>query len=392
MVFLSVLLFIVPVFVLGKDFNHWLQQAITLLVIACPCALVISTPVAIYAAIGNASLKGALVKGGKYIEALAKVKAIALDKTRTITFGNPIVSDVVPLNGISREELLACTAGAEVFSEHPLAQAMVDASRKEGFEPHKTEAFKSIMGKGAIARCLVCEDETIYVGKLDFIKEYQHTDNETEKIVEQLSLQGKTSVVVSFGNGVAGIIALMDEIKPDSAAALKELEAMNIEPVMLTGDSEKAANYVARQVGIKKIFGNMLPENKSEKIKELLQQYENVAMVGDGINDAPALAQSTVGIAMGAAGSDTAIETANIALMNDKLSLIPFLIRLSKKTLHRIKLNTIGAIVVKLIFIILAFFGYSNLVFAIAADVGVTLIVIMTSLNLMKFEPLKVNK
>ena len=221
MVFLSVLLFIVPVFVLGKDFNHWLQQAITLLVIACPCALVISTPVAIYAAIGNASLKGALVKGGKYIEALAKVKAIALDKTRTITFGNPIVSDVVPLNGISREELLACTAGAEVFSEHPLAQAMVDASRKEGFEPHKTEAFKSIMGKGAIARCLVCEDETIYVGKLDFIKEYQHTDNETEKIVEQLSLQGKTSVVVSFGNGVAGIIALMDEIKPDSAAALK---------------------------------------------------------------------------------------------------------------------------------------------------------------------------
>ncbi len=391
MVLLSVLLFVFPVFVLGKDFNHWLQQAITLLVIACPCALVISTPVAIYAAIGNASLKGALVKGGKYIEALADVKAIALDKTRTITFGNPIVSDVIPLNGTSREELLACTAGAEIFSEHPLAQAMVDASRKEGFEPHKTEAFKSIMGKGATAKCLVCEDETIYVGKLDFIKEHQPADRETEKIVEQLSSQGKTSVVVSFGNGVAGIIALMDEIKPDSAAALKELEAMNIELVMLTGDSEKAANYVARQVGIKKIFGNMLPENKSDKIKELLQQYEKVAMVGDGINDAPALAQSTVGIAMGAAGSDTAIETANIALMNDKLSLVPFLIRLSKKTLRRIKFNTVGAIVVKLVFIILAFVGYSNLVFAIAADVGVTLIVIMTSLNLMKFEHQKVN-
>lgn len=391
MILLSVLLFVIPVFVLGKDFNQWLQQAITLLVIACPCALVISTPVAIYAAIGNASAKGALIKGGKYLEALANIKAIALDKTRTITFGNPIVSDIFPLNGTSREELLACTAGAEIFSEHPLAQAIVDASKKEGFEPHKTEGFKSVMGKGATAKCLVCEDETIYVGKLEFIKEHQHTDNETEKIVEQLSSQGKTSVVVCFGEGVAGIIGLMDEIKPDSAAALKEIEAMNIEPVMLTGDSEKAANYVAQQVGIKKIFGNMLPENKAEKIKELLQQYGKVAMVGDGINDAPALAQSTIGIAMGAAGSDTAIETANIALMNDKLSLIPFLIRLSKKTLRRIKFNTIGAIAVKILFITLAFIGYSNLVFAIAADVGVTLIVILTSLRLMKFEPLSAN-
>ena len=386
MLALSVLLFVVPVFIFHLDFNHWLQQAITLLVIACPCALVISTPVAIYAAIGNASSKGALVKGGKYLEALATIKAIALDKTRTITFGNPIVSDVIPLNGTSREELLACTAGAEIFSEHPLAQAIVDSSKKEGFEPHKTEAFKSIMGKGATAKCLVCEDETIYVGKLDFIKEHHHTDSEAEKIVEQLSAQGKTSVVVSFGDGVAGVIGLMDEIKPDSASALKEMETMNIEPVMLTGDSEKAANYIAQQVGIKKIFGNMLPENKAEKIKELLQQYKFVAMVGDGINDAPALAQSTVGIAMGAAGSDTAIETANIALMNDKLSLIPFLILLSQKTLRRIKFNTIGAIAVKLIFITLAFNGYSNLVFAIAADVGVTLIVILTSLNLMKFE------
>lgn len=386
MLALSVLLFIIPVFVLHLDFNHWLQQAITLLVIACPCALVISTPVAIYAAIGNASAKGALVKGGKYLETLANIKAIALDKTRTITFGNPIVSDVIPLNGTSREELLACTAGAEIFSEHPLAQAIVDASRKEGFEPHKAEAFKSIMGKGATAKCLVCEDETIYVGKLDFIKEHQHTNSEAEKIVAELLAQGKTSVVVSFGNGVAGIIGLMDEIKPDSAAALKDIETLNIEPVMLTGDSEKAANYVAKQVGIKKIFGNMLPENKAEKIKELLQQYGKVAMVGDGINDAPALAQSTVGIAMGAAGSDTAIETANIALMNDKLSLIPFLIRLSQKTLRRIKFNTIGAIAVKLIFITLAFIGYSNLVFAIAADVGVTLIVILTSLRLMNFK------
>lgn len=385
-IFLAVLIFVIPVFALHLPLEKWLNQAITLLVIACPCALVISTPVAIYAAIGNASSKGALVKGGKYLEALASIKAIALDKTRTITFGKPIVSDVIPLNGTFKEELLACASGAEVFSEHPLAEAIIAECKKEGYEPHAVEKFRSIMGKGAIAKCLVCEDETIYVGKLEFIKEHQPVEAEAEKIVEQLSAQGKTSVVISFGNGVAGIIGLTDEIKPDSAAALKEIETLNIEPVMLTGDHENAAQFVAAQVGIKKIFGGLLPENKSEKIKELLQQYGSVAMVGDGVNDSPALAQATVGIAMGAAGSDSAIETANIALMNDKLSLIPFLIRLSKKTLGTIKFNTAGAIGIKLLFITLAFLGYSNLVFAIAADVGVTLVVILISLNLMRFE------
>lgn len=385
-ILLSALLFIIPVFVMGEPLEKWLNQAISLLVIACPCALVISTPVAIYAAIGNASSKGALIKGGKFIEALAKVKAIALDKTRTITYGKPVVSDIVPMNEGDREELLACAAGAELFSEHPLAEAIVDACRREGWEPHQVEKFKSIAGKGAIAKCLVCEDETIFVGKLSFIKEHQPVTEKAEKIVEQLSNQGKTSVVVSFGEGVAGIIGLTDEIKSDSAKAIKELAAMGIEPIMLTGDSEKAGHYVAEQVGIKKVYGGLLPENKSEKIKELLTQYQEVAMVGDGINDAPALAQSSVGIAMGAAGSDTAIETANVALMNDKLSLIPFLIRLSRATVRRIKFNVAGAILVKLVFILLAFLGYSNLAFAIGADVGVTLIVILLSLNLMKYE------
>jgi Cd2+/Zn2+-exporting ATPase len=383
---LAVLAFAVPVFGFQLDADHWLKQSITLLVIACPCALVISTPVAIYAAIGNASTKGALVKGGKYMEALAGIKAIALDKTRTITYGNPIVSDVEPFMGTSREELLACTAGAELFSEHPLAQAIVDRSRSEGFEPHRAEGFRSVMGKGAIAKCLVCEDETIYLGKLEFIREHQPVHQEAETMVERLSEEGKTSVVVSFGDGVAGIIGLADEIKPDSKQVIDEIKKLGVEPVMLTGDHLRAANYVAGQVGITRVYGGLLPEDKSEKIKELLAKYGSVAMVGDGINDAPALALSTVGIAMGAVGSDTAIETANIALMNDKLSLIPFLIRLSRKTLSRIRFNTIGAIAVKVLFIGLALAGYSHLVFAIAADVGVTLVVILTSLSLMKFE------
>ena len=383
---LSALIFTIPVFLLKQDLNHWLLQAITLLVIACPCALVISTPVAIFAAIGNASGKGALVKGGRYMEALAEVKAVALDKTRTITYGNPTVSDVIPLNGTSMEELLGCASGAEVFSEHPLAQAIVDRSIKEGFEPHKVEKFKNIAGKGVTAKCLVCEDETILLGKLSFIAEHENITDDIKEIVQRLSDEGKTAVVVSFGKGVAGVIGLTDEVKSDSVHALQELSKMHIDTVMLTGDNIKAANYVAQQVGINKVYGELLPDDKASKINDLLKEYEQVVMVGDGINDAPALAQSTVGIAMGAAGSDTAIETANIALMNDKLSLIPFLITLSKRTVSRIKVNVWGAILVKLIFVVLAIMGHSHLVLAIAADVGVTLVVILLSLELMNYK------
>jgi len=379
-------LYLIPVFLLGQNSDHWLQQAITILVIACPCALVISTPVAIYAAIGNASARGALVKGGKFIEAMAELKCIALDKTRTITFGNPTVSDVIPFANTSREELLACTAGAEIFSEHPLAEAIVQASRNEGFEPHKAEKFASVMGKGATAKCLVCPDETIYLGKINFIREHQPIVPGVESAVTHLSRQGKTSVVISFGDGVAGVIGLTDEIKPDSATALKEINALGIDAVMLTGDTQKAADYLAGQVSLTGVYGGLLPEDKAIKIRELLEKYGSVAMVGDGINDAPALALSTVGIAMGAAGSDTAIETANIALMNDKLTLIPFLVRLGRATLTRIRTNTAGAILVKFVFLALAFAGLGNLVLAITADVGVTLLVIISSLNLMKFK------
>ncbi len=386
MIFIAFMIFVIPVFFLNGSIEKWLGQAISLLVIACPCALVISTPVAIYAALGNASSRGILVKGGKYLEAMADLKAIGLDKTRTITLGKPIVSDIVPMNGTSRQELIACSSGAEVFSEHPLAEAIIDACRKEGLEPHSVEKFKSVAGKGATAKCLVCEDETILIGKLAFIQEHQIATAEAEKIIESLSSQGKTSVVVSFGKGVAGVIGLTDKIKPDSVEAVKKLKNLGIQPIIMTGDSRLAAEYVAGQLEVNSVFGGMLPEDKAAKIKELLKQHKVVAMVGDGVNDAPALAQSTVGIAMGAAGSDTAIEVANIALMNDKLSLIPFLVRLSQATLRRIKVNTLGAISIKLIFVILALAGFSNLVFAIAADVGATIVVIISSLNLMKFD------
>ncbi|MEZ4805068.1 MAG: cation-translocating P-type ATPase [Bacteroidia bacterium] len=386
MIALSVLVFLVSVFILDKTVNTSIEQAITLLVIACPCALVISTPVAIYAALGNASEKGVLIKGGKYLEAIADIKAIALDKTRTLTDGKPVVSDVFPINGCSREELLACSAGAEIFSEHPLADAIVEASRKEGFEPHLAEKFRSVMGEGAIAECLVCEDETIYVGKLEFIEKHHGEDAEAKRLVEQLSNEGKTSVVISFGNGIAGVLGLSDAIKPESMAVIQELKLLCIEPIMLTGDHIKTAEFVAKQIGIVKVYGGLLPEDKAKHVKQILKEKGNTAMLGDGINDAPALANSTVGIAMGASGSDTAIETANIALLNEQLTLIPYLIRLGRATLKRIKLNTGFAIGVKALFVILAFFGYSHLVLAITADVGVTLLVILSSLRLRSFE------
>ncbi|MEO5906627.1 MAG: cation-translocating P-type ATPase, partial [Saprospiraceae bacterium] len=270
---LAILVYIIPVVFLKHESDPWLLQAITLLVIACPCALVISTPVAIYAAIGNASSKGALVKGGKYIEDIGTIRAVALDKTRTITFGKPIVSDIIPLNVKDREELLACAAGAELFSEHPLAQAIVEASKREGFNPHAVHNFQSVMGKGLKAECLVCEDETILVGKLEYIREHQPVNDQAEKIVEELSNEGKTSVVVSFGDGVAGIIGLTDEIKPDSKEAIAHLKSLGVELIILTGDSVNAANHVAKVVGINKTYGGLLPEEKAEKIKELMTQY-----------------------------------------------------------------------------------------------------------------------
>ncbi len=383
---ISTLVFAVPVIVLGLDAQHWLMQAISLLVISCPCALVISTPVAIYSALGAASRRGVIIKGGKYVEMLARIRTIALDKTRTITYGRPIVSDIVPFGNTSLEHLLSCAAGAEVFSEHPLAQAIVDACRKEGYEPHKAEKYVHEPGKGASVTCLVCDSVPVYVGKASFIAESMPLPSYALDAIDKLALQGKTSVVVNSGDGASGVLGLTDEIKPDSLVAIQKLKALNVEPVMITGDSANAAEYVSKKLEIQKVYSDQLPEDKAIRISELRVSQGPVGMVGDGVNDAPALAHSDVGLAMGAAGSDVAMEIANVALMNDNLSMIPFVIRLSRETMRRIKINTIGAISIKGVFVTLALFGINNLVLAIAADVGVTLIVIILSLRLMKYE------
>jgi Cd2+/Zn2+-exporting ATPase len=381
---LSFLIFIIPVVFLGKDLQVWLNQSITLLVIACPCALVISTPVAIYAAIGNASRRGALIKGGKFIELIGEVKAVAMDKTRTLTTGNLKVSEVIPFKNVALNDLISCTAGIEKFSEHPIAQAVVSYCEQAKLETHIVSNFKSIVGKGAIAMCNTC-NRSIRVGKIEFISENTQVDNQVLNTVLKLTGQGKSVIVVRFGDEVAGIFGVQDEIKLESKSAVIHLTSLNVQSIMLTGDNELAAMFIGNQVGVSEVHSNLLPADKSKHIEDLLSRYDKVAMVGDGINDAPALALSTVGISMGAAGSDTAIEVSDIALLNDDLTMIPFLIKLGRRAKQTIRLNTIGAISIKLVFIILAFLGMSNLVIAISADVGVTLIVILISLQLSKF-------
>jgi Zn2+/Cd2+-exporting ATPase len=383
---IAALLVLIPTLLFNQPFNPWFEQAITILVIACPCALVISTPISIYAAIGNASSKGALVKGGKYIEAIGQIKAVAMDKTRTLTYGKPKVTDVIPFGETTREHLLACAAGIESYSEHPLAAAIVAAANEEKIDIHAVENFQAVMGKGAKADCVVCYDKHHCIGKLPFISEEHEVQQEVVSRVEALQKEGKTSIVISSHDGVEGVIALTDEIKTESRAAVAELRELGVEVVMMTGDNHAPAMLVAKEVGITEVKAEMLPEHKADGIKELLAKYGATAMVGDGVNDAPALALSSVGVAMGAAGSDTAIEAASIAILNDRLELIPYLVRLGRKTISTIKLNTTVAIATKLVFIILAIFGLSSLALAIFADVGVTVLVILNSLRLLNFK------
>ncbi|MCB1024162.1 MAG: cation-translocating P-type ATPase, partial [Acidobacteria bacterium] len=284
---IAVLIVAVPTLLFGGAFNKWFAEAITLLVIACPCALVISTPVSIYAAIGNASKRGALIKGGKYIEALGQLKAIALDKTRTLTLGKPVVTDVLPFGETTREHLLSCAAGIESYSEHPLANSIVQAARDEKVEMHQAENFQAVMGKGVKADCVVCYDKHHCIGKLPFITEEHEVQDEIIRKVEELQRAGKTSIVVSSDSEVEGIIALSDELKNESIQAVKDLKNLGVIPIMLTGDNHAPAQTVAEQVGIERVKAEMLPEDKADAIKELLEEFGSVGMLGDGVNDAP---------------------------------------------------------------------------------------------------------
>jgi len=383
-ILLALLWMIIPPYFFSVPFIQSFQNALTLLVIACPCALVISTPVSIYSAIGNAANKGILIKGGRYLEAMGKIKALALDKTRTLTFGNPIVTDVIPFGSHTKEHILSCAAGIEIQSEHPLAKSIVKAAKTEQCTPHTIENFQIKIGKGAQADCLVCDDKHHCLGKLEFILEEHHVPQEVVDQIDALQNEGKTAIIICTHKEVEGVIGLLDEVRPESKEVVQQIKDYGVNPVMLTGDNLISAQAIAKMIGISKVKAGLLPEEKAKEIQSLLSKYGSVGMVGDGINDAPALALSSVGITMSELGSDTAIEASSIVILSDYLNKIPFLIHLGRKALKTIRTNISIAILVKLIFISLAMVGMSNLALAIFADVGVTVMVILNSLRLSK--------
>ena len=406
----AILLVIIPVVLLKKPFDYWFVQALTLLIISCPCALVISTPVTIFSAVGNATKKGALIKGGIFLEEMGKIKAIAFDKTKTLTKGSPTVSDIIAFNGFTEIEVLACAAGLEAFSEHPIAKSIVKKALEIGAEPHAFKDFKSVTGKGLTGECSVCTDKIHFLGNIRFISENQGSNTNSNtgknynfdnfvnsgnfaiadnivnndfilKRIDELEKQGKTAIVMSDNKRIKGIIAVTDEIRKESKPLIESLLKLNVKPIMLTGDNQASAQFIASNLGIEIVKAELLPENKVAELTKLLSEYKHVAMAGDGVNDAPALASASVGIAMGATGSDIAIENSDIALLNDNLNLLPYLIRLGRKVAGIIRFNVILTVSIKLIFLILAAFGLSNLFLAIFADVGVTILVIINGLR-----------
>jgi len=381
---IAFLMAVIPPLFLSQPFDMWLYRALVLLVIACPCALVISTPVAIASAIGGASRKGILIKGGKFLELLSKVRAVAFDKTKTLTYGEPVVTDVITFNGFSEEEVLADACGIEKFSSHPLSKSILDFVQEKGVTPHAMDKYESIAGKGGKATCLVCNDLEHCIGNLKMIEAHSSTTKEVLEKVEALEQQGKTVILISEGKNVMGALAISDKIRDESKQTIADLRDMNVVSVILTGDNIHTAQYVANELGIKDVYASLLPDEKVKKIEELKNKYQTVAMVGDGVNDAPSLVTSSVGFAMGAGGSDVAIESADVALMNSSISNVPVAITLGQKTMQAIKQNITAALGIKAIVMIFALFGLVHLEWAIGADSGVAILVILNSLKLFK--------
>ncbi|MFC7784912.1 heavy metal translocating P-type ATPase [Rossellomorea sp. GCM10028870] len=375
---IAFLVAIIPPLLFGAEWSTWVYQGLSVLVVGCPCALVISTPVAIVTAIGNAAKNGILIKGGVYLEELGRLKAIAFDKTGTLTKGEPEVTDFIRLRDVEEEELWMKMAALEFHSQHPLAHAFLKRAKELNIEYGDCEVleFQSHTGKGISGRI---GDNKYFLGSDSFFV------NTPSAEIEMLQREGKTVMVFGVEDTALALVAVADEVRETSREIIDSLHQLGIEQtMMLTGDHENTARSIGKRVGVKEIKAGLLPQNKLDFVKQYMNTYGKVSMVGDGINDAPALAASNVGIAMGGAGTDTALETADIALMNDDLSKLPYIIRLSRKTLTIIKQNISFAIGIKLLALLLVIPGWLTLWIAIFADMGATLLVTLNGLRLLR--------
>ena len=352
---LAIVIAIVPPLLAGGEWTAWLYRALVLLVIGCPCALVISTPVSIVAALAAAARNGVLVKGGAFMEAPARVRAVALDKTGTITEGRPKVVDVVPFSSHSTAELLEAMGAVEAHSDHPLARAITAHVQERQIAITPASDIRAVNGRGVTASI---RGKRYWLGSHRYLEELGQETPDVHAQLEAMSADGRTIIVMGTDDHVCGFVTLADAIRPASAAAIRELRAAGIEYiVMLTGDNRPTAERIAREVGIDEVRAELLPADKVRVVEDLVRRFEHVAMIGDGVNDAPAMGRAPIGVAMGAAGSDAAIEAADVALMSDDLAKLPWLIRHSRRTLGIIQQNVTLALGVKAVFIALAFMG-----------------------------------
>ena len=353
------------------------ERGVTVLVVFCPCALILATPTAIMAAIGQATKYGVLIKSGEALETLGGLNTLVFDKTGTLTYGNLQVSDVIPVNSdLSETDLLKMVASCETLSEHPLAKAIVDKAKELEMDLEEPQNFKMYPGKGV--SCDVSYG-TVYAGNAKFLAE--NSIDVDESYLDKLRSEGKAAIIVALNGQVAGFVGLSDVVREDSASMIKSLHDLDTETILLTGDNTETTNYFASQVGIGKVYGNLLPEEKLSWIEKLKSEGKKVCMIGDGVNDAPALKTADVSVAMGSVGSDVAIEAADIALLGDDIGKIPYLKKLSNSTLFTIKANIIISMTINALAIVCSVLGWLNPVTgAIVHNAGSCLVVLNAAL------------
>ena len=370
--------FIPPIF-FAQDWNQWVYRALSLMVISCPCAFLISTPIGMVSAITAATRKGVLIKGSSYIEEMRNVKAVIFDKTGTLTEGKLELDEIEIIdNNYSNEDIISIAASLEHNSSHPIAQAIINYATLNDIKYNKTEDFKNIPGKGIIG---TINKQQYYAANESLIEGSKFEISQEE--INNYSKEGKTVIFIGNSENLMAILTVSDKIRDNAKDVISDLNQQGIETIMLTGDNKIAANKVANEIGIKYTYSNLLPEDKLNILDTIRNKFGEAAMIGDGINDAPALARANIGIAMGAAGSDVAIETADIALMQDDISKLPYLLTLSNKTMRIIKENISLAIIIKFLFVILAILGLVTLMMSVGiGDLGLTLLVILNSFRI----------